>query len=71
MTDIVDNILCKHWTNELMVQAKLVKYKSEAVEGGTLVEQLSTQARADHHTIREQKDEIEYLKQQQQTDKVG
>ena len=55
----------------MMVQAKLVKYKSEAVEGGTLVEQLSTQARADHHTIREQKDEIECLKQQQQTDKVG
>ena len=53
------------------VQAKLVKYKSEAVEGGSLVEQLSAQATSHQHAIREYKDEIEWLKQEMQTQKVS
>ena len=52
-------------------QAKLVKYKSEAAEGGALVEQLSAQARAEQTAARELRDSVEQLRQQTQTDKVS
>ena len=54
-----------------LCQAKLVKYKSEAAEGGALVEQLSAQARAEQTAARELRDSVEQLRQQTQTDKVS
>ena len=51
-------------------KAKLVKYKTESLEGGSLVEQLSAQARQDTALIREQADRIDELQQQLQTNKV-
>ena len=54
-----------------LCQAKLVKYKSEAAEGGALVEQLSAQARAEQTAARALRDSVEQLRQQTQTDKVS
>ena len=54
----------------LFIQAKLVKYKTEAAEGGSLVEELSDQSRLDQETIRGLRDNIEELRQTAQTDKV-
>ena len=53
-----------------MVQAKLVKYRTDSLEGGTLVEQLSAQTRQDTALIREQADKIDQLQQELQTQKV-
>ena len=52
------------------VQAKLVKYRTDSLEGGTLIEQLSAQARQDTALIREQADKIDELQQQLNTQKV-
>jgi hypothetical protein len=52
------------------LQAKLVKYKNEALEGGELVEQLTVQARSDQHTIRELQGKLEEERHQLQTIKV-
>ena len=54
-----------------MVQAKLVKYRTDSLEGGTLVEQLSAQTRQDTALIREQADKIDELQQQLHTQKVS
>ena len=54
----------------MLFKAKLVKYKTESLEGASLVEQLSAQARQDTALIREQADRIDELQQQLQTDKV-
>ena len=54
----------------MFIQAKLVKYKTEAAEGGSLVEELSDQSRLDQETIRGLRDNIEELRQTAQTDKV-
>ena len=54
----------------MLFKAKLVKYKTESLEGGSLVEQLSAQARQDTALIREQADRIDELQQQLQTNKV-
>ena len=48
----------------------MVKYKTEAAEGGGLVEELSAQSRLDQETIRGLRDNIEELRQTAQTDKV-
>lgn len=47
-----------------------MKYKTESLEGGSLIEQLSAQARQDTALIREQADRIDELQQQLQTEKV-
>ena len=52
------------------LQAKLVKHRAEAVEGGELVEQLTVQARSDQQTIRELQDKLGEEQQQLQTMKV-
>ena len=52
------------------VQAKLVKYRTDSLEGGTLIEQLSAQTRQDTALIREQADKIDELQQQLNTQKV-
>jgi len=52
------------------LQAKLVKYRDEAVEGGDLVEQLTAQAKADHQNIRHLQGEVEEHQQQFQTQQV-
>ena len=48
-----------------------MKYKNESLEGGSLIEQLSAQARQDTALIREQADRIDELQQQLQTEKVS
>ena len=48
-----------------------MKYKNESLEGGSLIEQLSTKARQDTALIREQADRIDELQQQLQTEKVS
>ena len=53
------------------VQAKLVKYRTDSLEGGTLIEQLSAQTRQDTALIREQADKIDELQQQLNTQKVS
>ena len=60
----------KNANKNLFFKAKLVKYKTEAAEGGSLVEELSAQSRLDQETIREQRGAIEELRQTAQTDKV-
>ena len=52
------------------VQAKLVKFRTDSLEGGTLIEQLSAQARQDTALIREQADKIDELQQQLHSQKV-
>ena len=52
------------------VQAKLVKFRTDSLEGGTLIEQLSAQARQDTALIREQADKIDELQQQLHSEKV-
>ena len=52
------------------VQAKLVKYRTDSLEGGTLIEQLSAQTRQDTALIREQAAKIDELQQQLNTQKV-
>ena len=52
------------------LQAKLVKYRDEAFEGGELVEQLTVKARSDQQTIRELQGKLEEEQQQLQTIKV-
>jgi hypothetical protein len=52
------------------LQAKLVKYRDEALEGGELVEQLTVKARSDQQTIRELQVKLEEEQQQLQTIKV-
>ena len=69
ITQWQDNEKCKR-TRPCSFQAKLVKYKTEAAEGGSLVEELSAQSRLDQETIRGQRDTIEELRQTAQTDKV-
>ena len=54
----------------MLFKAKLVKYKTESLEGGSLVEQLSAQARQDTALIREQADRIDELQQQLNSQKV-
>ena len=41
-------------TELCLIQAKLVRYRTEAAEGGSLVEELSAQSRLDQETIRGQ-----------------
>jgi hypothetical protein len=53
------------------LQAKLVKYRDEALEGGELVEQLTAQAKSDQKTIRELQGKLEEEQQQFQTMKVS
>ena len=53
------------------LQAKLVKYRDEALEGGELVEQLTVQARSDQQTIRDLQGKLEEERQQLQTMKVS
>ena len=55
----------------LLFQAKLVKYKAEAVDSGEQVEQLTTQARIDQETIRNLQSKVEDQNQQLQTQKVS
>ena len=55
----------------IYLQAKLVKYRDEAVEGGDLVEQLTAQAKADHQNIRHLQGEVEEHQQQFQTQQVS
>ena len=57
-------------TEHCLIQAKLVRYRTEAAEGGSLVEELSAQSRLDQETIRGQRSTIEELRQTAQTDKV-
>ena len=52
------------------LQAKLVKYRDEALEGGELVEQLTAQARSDHQTIKDLQGKLEEGQQQLTTIKV-
>ena len=52
------------------LQAKLVKYRDEALEGGELVDQLTVQARSDQQTIRELQGKLNEEQQQLQTIKV-
>ena len=47
-----------------------MRYRTEAAEGGSLVEELSAQSRLDQETIRGQRSTIEELRQTAQTDKV-
>ena len=54
-----------------LFQAKLVKYKAEAVDSGEQVEQLTTQARIDQETIRNLQSKVEDQNQQLQTQKVS
>ena len=54
-----------------LFQAKLVKYKADAVDSGKLVEQLTTQARIDQETIRNLQSKVEDQNQQLQTQKVS
>ena len=53
------------------LQAKLVKYRDEALEGGELVEQLTVQARSDQQTIRELQGKLEKEQQLLHTMKVN
>ena len=52
------------------LQAKLVKYRDEAVEGGELVEQLTVQARSDQQTIKEVQGKLDEAQLQLHTMKV-
>ena len=47
-----------------------MKFRTDSLEGGTLIEQLSAQARQDTALIREQADKIDELQQQLHTQKV-
>lgn len=53
-----------------LLQAKLVTYRDNAVEGGDLVEQLTRQAKTDQQTIRDLQDKVETEKQELLTTKV-
>jgi hypothetical protein len=53
-----------------LFQAKLVKYRNEAVESGEQAEQLTAQARTDQQTIRDLEGKVEEQQYQLQTQKV-
>ena len=54
----------------LHLQAKLVKYRQEALEGGELMEQLTSQAKSDQQIIRDLQEYAEAGQQELTTVKV-
>ena len=59
-----------HLKSLSLFQAKLITYRDNAVEGGDLVEQLTSQAKTDQQDIRDLQDKVETGKQELLTTKV-